>query len=135
MPVSRDFKSDPLQGNHLQNSREKFHASEGGGGGACFFTARNYNLAATLTSGQAFRWYPTPDGAWQGIIGRDAVTLRQRENGIEAQASTPNPNWPASHHYLQTEIDIDAITATFPNDAPMQAAIAACRGLVAALSR
>ena len=129
MPVSRDFNSRPLQTNNLQKSREIFHASEGGGGGACFFTTRNYNLAATLTSGQAFRWYPTADGAWQGIVGRDQITLRPRENGIEAQTSIPNPNWPAVQHYLQTEIDIDTITATFPNDPPMQAAIAACQGL------
>ena len=96
---------------------------------AFFFPAHNYNLAATLTSGQAFRWYPTPAGEWQGIVGRDHLTLRQHASGIEAHSSTPNPNWPAIEHYFQTDIDIDAITATFPNDPPMQGAIAACPGL------
>jgi N-glycosylase/DNA lyase len=94
-----------------------------------FFPVKNYDLAATLTSGQAFRWSATADGAWQGIIGRDPLLLRQHPTKIEAQSSTPNPDWPAIQHYLQTDIDIDAITATFPNDPPMQAAIAACPGL------
>src|SRR5687768_10365094 len=102
---------------------------ERGEGGAHFFHANNYDLAATLTSGQAFRWCPTPDAAWEGIIGQDHPILRQQPNGIQAQASTPNPNWPAVQRYLQTDTDIDAITDTFPNDPPMQAAIQACRGL------
>jgi N-glycosylase/DNA lyase len=93
------------------------------------FAASNYNLAATLASGQAFRWYPTADGAWEGVIGRDCMTLRQLDNGIEAHVRSPDPNWPAIQHYLQTDVDIDAITARFPKDAPMQAAIAACPGL------
>ena len=59
------------------------------GRGTRFFTARSYNLAATLTSGQAFRWSPTPDGAWQGIIGRDHLILRQSENGIQAEVVDP----------------------------------------------
>jgi N-glycosylase/DNA lyase len=94
-----------------------------------FFAAKNYNLAATLSSGQAFRWYRADDDGWEGIIGRDHLVLRQQQAGIEARTSTPNPNWPAIQCYLQTEIDIDAVTATFPSDAPMQAAVAACRGL------
>lgn len=94
-----------------------------------FFPANNYNLAATLASGQAFRWYPNVQGAWEGVIGREFLMLRQQPNGIEAHSSNANPNSSAIQHYLQTDIDIDAITATFPNDPPMQAAIAACRGL------
>jgi N-glycosylase/DNA lyase len=96
---------------------------------ANFFRATKYNLAATLTSGQAFRWYPTPDGAWEGVIGRDHVILRQNQNGLEAISSTSDPHWHAIQHYLQTNVDIHAITATFPNDPPMQAAIQACPGL------
>jgi N-glycosylase/DNA lyase len=94
-----------------------------------FFPANNYNLSATLASGQAFRWYANAEGAWEGVIGREFVTLRQQPNGIEAHSSNANPNWSAIQHYLQTNIDIDAITATFPNDPPMQAATAACPGL------
>jgi N-glycosylase/DNA lyase len=95
---------------------------------AHFFPARNYNLAATLTSGQAFRWYPKPDESWEGVIGRDIVRLRQRAEGIEA-VTTPNANWVAIQDYLQTNVDIDTITATFPDDPPMRAAVQACQGL------
>src|SRR5688572_33066041 len=91
--------------------------------------AKHYDLAATLTSGQAFRWYSTTDGAWQGVIGRDHLLLRQKQNAIEAQSLTDNPNWSAVEHYLQTNVALDSITATFPNDPPMQAAIKACPGL------
>lgn len=63
------------------------------------------------------------------MIGRDDLVLRQKEEGIEARANTPNPNWRGIQHYLQTDVDIDAITTTFPNDPPMQAAVAACPGL------
>jgi N-glycosylase/DNA lyase len=94
-----------------------------------FFPANNYNLAATLTSGQAFRWHSTANGGWEGVIGRDHVLLRQKPNGIEAISSAPKPGWTAVRHYLQTEIDIASITSTFPNDAPMQAALAASPGL------
>ena len=96
---------------------------------ARLFPARNYNLAATLTSGQAFRWYPTLDEGWQGVIGRDVVRLWQQVEGIEASALTANPDWDVIQGYLQTGIDIDTITATFPKDAPMQAAVKACPGL------
>ncbi len=32
-------------------------------------------------------------------------------------------------HYLQLEAELDAVLASFPNDEPMRAAVAACRGL------
>ena len=91
--------------------------------------AKNYDLAATLASGQAFRWYPDADGAWQGVIGRNHLRLRQKQNAIEVQPLTAHPNWPEVEHYLQTNVDVDAITATFPNDPPMRAAVNACPGL------
>ena len=78
------------------------------------FPAKNYNLAATLASGQAFRWYPASgnDGAWEGVVGHDHLRLRQLADGIEAEPFTPNPNWRAVEHYLQLNVDIDAITAS-----------------------
>jgi N-glycosylase/DNA lyase len=94
-----------------------------------FFRAKNYDLAATLGSGQAFRWHPTADGAWEGVIGCEYVLLREAPNQIEAHSWAAQPDWSAIQHYLQTNIDIDAITATFPDDPPMRAAIEACGGL------
>ena len=96
---------------------------------SAFFPAKNYNLAATLTSGQAFRWYPNDNDDWQGVIGKQQVILRQRANGVEAQSLGSALDWHEVRNYLQTEIEIDAVTATFPNDPPMRAAIDACKGL------
>jgi N-glycosylase/DNA lyase len=93
------------------------------------FAVRDYDLAATLSSGQAFRWKET-DGAWEGVIGQHWVRLRQVPEGIRAEfIGAQNHLIPSLAHYLQTGVDIAAILATFPDDEPMRAAVAACRGL------
>ena len=89
---------------------------------------RDYDLAATLTSGQAFRWRFI-EGAWEGVIGQQWVRLKQAPNGIAADTAIPIEGWHWLTRYLQTEIDLDAILATFPNDEPMRASVAHCRGL------
>jgi N-glycosylase/DNA lyase len=90
--------------------------------------AKSYDLAGTVTSGQAFRWKACGD-AWVGVIGRNAVLLRQAPCGIDATWLGGSPDWEALKSYFQTEVDIDAVTATFPEDGPMKAAVEACRGL------
>jgi N-glycosylase/DNA lyase len=88
----------------------------------------NYDLAATLESGQAFRWQKQND-AWLGIIGTHAVQLTQTTDGIHATTAAPVENWDWLRHFLQTEIDLPAILKTFPDDEPMRAAVVACPGL------
>src|SRR5215207_762096 len=111
---SANLFARPVTTNNLPRPRENFHENGRTPGVCHFFNAQNYDLAATLTSGQTFRWYATADTAWEGVIGRDHILLRQHESGIEAQPLSPNPHWNSIQHYLQTDIDIDAITATFP---------------------
>ena len=89
---------------------------------------RDYDLAATLDSGQAFRWQPCDD-SWIGVIGQRWVRLTQRRDGIRAQTAGPVADWRWLHDYLQTEVGLDAVLKTFPDDAPMRDAVAACRGL------
>jgi N-glycosylase/DNA lyase len=89
---------------------------------------RDYGLAATLDSGQAFRWQRCND-SWAGVIGRHWVRLTQGRDGIRAQTSGPVAGWQWLHDYLQTETDLDTVLKTFPDDAPMRDAVAACRGL------
>ncbi len=89
---------------------------------------RDYNLAATLDSGQVFRWQRV-DYAWQGVIGKHLVQLTQTDQGIHAQTAAPVDDWNFLRHFLQTDIDLAAILKTFPDDEPMRAAIASCRGL------
>jgi N-glycosylase/DNA lyase len=95
---------------------------------ACFIAARDYDLAATLTSGQAFRWKPR-DGAWEGVVGSRWVRLRQREGGVEAETAKPVADWAWLTDYLQSDLDLGSIVLTFPDDSAMRASVAACRGL------
>lgn len=93
-----------------------------------FLPARDYDLAATLDSGQVFRWRQRGD-SWVGIIGKNRVWLRQENDGIRAEAEAPVENWDWLHEFLQTDIELEKILSTFPDDGPMNNAVAACHGL------
>lgn len=92
------------------------------------FPVCDYDLAATLTSGQAFRWQFREDG-WHGIIGRRQVRLRANESFITAETAAPAGDWKWLTDYLQLDLDLSKVFATFPDDKPMRAAVNACRGL------
>jgi N-glycosylase/DNA lyase len=103
------------------------------------FTVRDYDLAATLNSGQAFRW-KWVDNAWEGVVGRRWVRLRcrgtdsttggqGRGQSLEAQTAEPPPDWTWLAEYLQLGVDLDAVLRSFPDDLPLRQAVAACRGL------
>lgn len=92
------------------------------------FVVRDYDLAATLGCGQAFRWQQT-GASWTGVVGGRWLELTQRGNQIIARSAVPQSDWRWLSNYLQTEIELAAILATFPNDAPMQSAVTHCRGL------
>lgn len=89
---------------------------------------RDYDLAATLACGQAFRWRERA-GWWPGVIAGRWVQLRQSEEGIVFQTATPSSDAAPLRHYLQTEIDLAPVLSSFPDDEPMRAATTACRGL------
>ncbi len=89
---------------------------------------RDYDLATTLTSGQAFRWNYF-NGNWDGVIVGRWVRLRADASSITAQTAAPERDWGWLRDYLQTELDVNAVTATFPTDAPMTAAVNSSRGL------
>jgi N-glycosylase/DNA lyase len=93
-----------------------------------FFPVKNYDLALTLTSGQTFRWRRSGD-AWTGMIGSRWVRLRQEPNGIRAETIAPAQDWQWLRHYLQLDVDLERILASFPDDVPMRDSVAACRGL------
>ncbi len=88
---------------------------------------RDYDLAATLDSGQVFRWRRI-ENSWHGVVGRHSVWLTQTDHGLHA-AAAPVADWGFLRHFLQTEVDLAAILKTFPNDDPMRTAVASCRGL------
>ena len=92
------------------------------------FPLRNYDLAATLAGGQAFRWKPVGD-AWEGVIGARWVRLHATQDRLHATTATPAGDWRWLTDYLQLDADLPAILASFPDDAPLRAAVAACPGL------
>jgi len=92
------------------------------------FPVRDYDLAATLTSGQAFRW-KRYDAAWEGVIAGRWVELRQEPNGIVARTVETQRDWDWLQHYLQINVDLEQVIATFPDDDAMRASVTACRGL------
>jgi N-glycosylase/DNA lyase len=94
----------------------------------CIIPVRDYDLAATLASGQAFRW--THNGhAWDGVVGNRWVQLSACPEGIAARKVSASDDWSWLEGYLQTNVELDPILRSFPDDEPMRAAVAACRGL------
>jgi N-glycosylase/DNA lyase len=96
---------------------------------------RDYDLAATLDSGQVFRWQRSEDGSsanansWLGVVGNHPVRLTQTRDGIFAETAAPVEDWTWLRDFLQTKTDLAAVLKTFPDDEPMRRAVAACRGL------
>ena len=92
------------------------------------FHVRDYDLAATLTSGQAFRWQ-WRDDSWAGVIGKRWVRLHADEFSISASCADPISDWSWLINYLQLDLDLSHVLVKFPDDEPMRAAVTACRGL------
>ncbi len=89
---------------------------------------RDYDLAATLSSGQAFRWKPAGE-YWEGAVGQRWLRLKSVSRGILVQTAAPVSDWSWVTHYLQTDVEIDAIIKGFPDDEAMRTSAAHCRGL------
>ncbi|MBI2947392.1 MAG: hypothetical protein HYY23_07080 [Verrucomicrobia bacterium] len=89
---------------------------------------QHYDLATTLTSGQAFRWKLCGE-SWEGAIDRRWVRLAAAEDSILAETAEPIGNGAWLENYLQNRVDLESILATFPDDGPMRAAVSACFGL------
>lgn len=92
------------------------------------FPVRDYDLAATLTSGQAFRWKKCGT-AFEGVVAGRWVELKQEASAILARTAEPERDWEWLRHYLQINLDLAKVIATFPNDDAMRASLTACKGL------
>jgi N-glycosylase/DNA lyase len=92
------------------------------------FPAPDYDLDATLSSGQAFRWTKATSG-WTGVIGNRWVALTTEESSIKAQTVQLPEDWQWLTNYLQLEVEFDDIISSFPDHPAMQAAVSSCRGL------
>src|SRR4051812_16137876 len=88
----------------------------------------DYDLAGTLSSGQAFRWREEND-AWIGIIGKHWTRLRASSGSITAEVAEPVTDWNWLMNYLQVHLNLKDVLASFPVDDPLQKAVCACHGL------
>ncbi|MBI4661285.1 MAG: hypothetical protein HY735_20880 [Verrucomicrobia bacterium] len=92
------------------------------------FEVQDYDLAATLTSGQAFRWQLCGD-CWEGVIGQCWVRLTSTERRVVAEVMEEHSSCVWLADYLQLKVDLSKILDAFPTDEPMRLAVRACRGL------
>ena len=63
------------------------------------------------------------------MIGTRWVRLRSEPGSIAAETAAPVADWDWLAHYLQLRVDLSEVLRAFPDDEPMRAAVAACRGL------
>lgn len=89
---------------------------------------QDYDLAETLSSGQAFRWR-LRDGAWEGVVAGRWVRLSSNGAAIHARAAVAVSEWHWLREFLQLDVNLASVLQTFPDDEPMRAAVDACRGL------
>lgn len=89
---------------------------------------RDYDLAATLNSGQAFRWRKV-GAAWEGVVAGHWVSLCATEPGWVTATTLRPGDWGWLTDYLQLDVDLSAILQGFPDDRPLRDAVEACRGL------
>ncbi len=90
-----------------------------------------YALGATLHSGQAFRWLEVGAG-WEAVLAGRWVRLREAgedRTRLVAETVVDPGDWGWLRRYLALDDDLAAILATFPADAAVRTAVAACRGL------
>ncbi len=93
------------------------------------FVLRDYDLEATLSSGQTFRWHQRGT-SWQAVLGNRWVRLETVSDGIHASSWPPARDWDWLTLYLQLNVDLDRVLATFPPlDPHLRAAVTTCRGL------
>lgn len=90
---------------------------------------RDYDLAATMTSGQVFAWQRIGDD-WVGVVSGRWVKLRQEAEAILVRTAEPQRDWSWLREFLQSDVELRAVLATYPkDDLHLRAAVAACRGL------
>lgn len=88
----------------------------------------DYHLGRTLESGQAFRWVESEE-RWESVVQGRWVRLTAEAGGLRAEVEAPTREWRWLEEYLQTDVDLSSVLASFPHDAHLTAAMAACRGL------
>jgi len=89
--------------------------------------AMDVSLDPTLGCGQAHRWRKQDDGSWEGVIGKDIVSLHQTPDGFD---SSENCRKDAVLEYFRSGDDLDAILSEISAADPFVAGLSSkCHGL------
>lgn len=87
----------------------------------------DYSLEHTLGCGQEFLWGKDELG-WRGVIKGRLTRLREVPGGLEVGLyDGGGAGW--FRDYLQADVDLQRVVATFPRDRVLMDAVSACRGL------
>jgi N-glycosylase/DNA lyase len=92
------------------------------------FEVEDYDLASTLNSGESFRWNRRGNG-WAAVVHGRWARLEQKPGFIIVRTAVSQTNWVWLRDYLQVEVNIADVIATFPDDAPLRRAVDECHGL------
>lgn len=89
------------------------------------------DLAATLDSGQCFRWLPEVDGAWIGVLGEDVVRLRKTGQHLVIESAPTSADQIVNRvmEYLRMDDDLTAIHQRLMEDPHVREGIRAYPGL------
>lgn len=87
-------------------------------------SAPDFDLAATLSCGQVFHWTEVA-GEWTGLIGNQAIRVRQDGNRLWVPAGREE----LCAHYFALDHPLRSVYRSFPRDAYSQAALKRSRGI------
>ncbi len=87
------------------------------------------DLNATFGCGQAFRWRPQPDGAWQGVAGVYRATIARTAEGIRIDPCDEAAFEGFWRRYLDLDCDYSACEAALACDEVLAPMVRRCGGL------
>ena len=93
-----------------------------------FWPVSDYDLQTTLECGQAFRWIRSGDG-WESVIADRWARVESAPGGLRVAWMDGADEAPWLLHHLAADEILEPILASFPDDAPLRAAVSRCRGL------
>jgi N-glycosylase/DNA lyase len=84
-----------------------------------------FNLDATLSCGQAFRWERDHDGWWYGVVRTKVLKIRQDGRRLTYGGVSA----PFIRHYFSLDVDLEAVLASIDTDPFIHECIRKNRGL------
>lgn len=97
---------------------------------------RDFNLEATLSCGQVFRWKKLHDGFWYGVLGKRVVKIRQDGNILSFSSSRTSYLAPHTSHlsslisdYFNLDFDYKKMIRSISKDPQIKRMIGSAYGL------